>query len=195
MISRNSSLEEIKLFLKSCLNKLYESDSELFNTNNGKGVCERCMVFRFAHYLQDRLPGFYVDCDFNSSLHGHFENGNLVWQRRSGKPIENPDGTITNRFVDIIVHKRQDFQINQPNTSDFICFEIKKWNNHNATQANKDKQNLKILTSRYGYKYGFFLTLHKNKAKSSWLIFQHGNPLEENLIIFNNEIPNQIQTN
>ena len=43
------------------------------------------------------------------------------------------------------------------------------------------------MTSRYGYVYGFFISIHKVKTKTSWTIFQHGRPIEENAVIFNNE--------
>ena len=187
MVSRTSSLTEIKTVIKECLNDVYTTDSDILERNNGKGVCERSIVFRLAYYLQNKIPDFFVDCDFNSSYHGHFENGDLIWQQRQGKPIENQDGTTTERFVDIIIHKRHNFQNNESNTSDFLCFEIKKWNNYDKAQIEKDKNNLCIMTSRYGYVYGFFISIHKVKTKTSWTIFQHGRPIEENAVIFNNE--------
>jgi hypothetical protein len=54
MIDRSSALESIKEVIKSCLNQLYETDA-FFLRNGNKGVCERCLVFRLAHYLQNKL--------------------------------------------------------------------------------------------------------------------------------------------
>src|SRR4030043_55491 len=107
------NLEEIKGKIKACLQKLYQNDTLLFERNNGKGLCERCIVFRFALYLQEEFSDYFVDCDFNSAS----VNGQPV----GGKPITNIDGrTSTNRFVDIIVHKRT-----VETNTDFICFEVK----------------------------------------------------------------------
>ncbi len=186
MISRDSSLEEIKDVVKSCLSRVYDNDADLFNRNSGKCVSERCIVFRFAHYLQKELTNFYVDCDFNSSYHRDPENG---WEQKQGKPIENPDGTTTNRFVDIIIHKRSNFKNNAPNYSDFLCFEIKKWNNYNKEQNEKDENNLKDLTSRYGYVYGFHISFHRVKSKTKWTIYKDGivYSSEENVVVFQNE--------
>lgn len=174
MISRNPSLNEIKGLVKECLNQLYDTDSPILERNNGRGVCERSIVFRFAHYLQKIIPDYFVDCDFNSS-----------YREEGGKPIENKDGTVTKRFIDIIVHKR-----NPNTTNDLICFEIKKWNNTNSKEIEKDRNNLRVLTSEYGYIYGFHITLHKVKTKSKWIIFKGGKPLGQEVMVFENETAN-----
>lgn len=180
MVSRKSSLREIKKIVKGCLNQLYKKDSFILERNNGKGVCERAIVFRFAHYLQNKISGFFVDCDFNSSFEGYFgAQGNITGIERHGKPIENEDGTVTKRFVDIIVHKR-DYN----SRNDLICFEIKKWNNTNKNEIKKDRNNLRILTSKYGYIFGFHVSIHKTKTKTKWTIFQNGRPIEENVAVF-----------
>ena len=158
------SLVEIKNKIKTCLQKLYQNDSILFERNKGKGLCERCVVFRFALYLQEEFSSYFVDCDFNSAS----VNGWPV----SGKPITNLDQTSTKRFIDIIVHRRTFNQF-----SDFICFEIKKWNNNDRKTSAKDKNNLRILTSEYGYRYGFYLMLGKTREKTKWDIFQNGESL------------------
>jgi len=189
MVARNSSLEEIKTIVKDCLNQVYQQDSDLFERNDKKGVCERCLVFRFAHYLQNKITNFSVDCDFNSSYRATYINGRWVCEPRQGKPIEEPNGTITNRFVDIIIHKRSDFINNENIESDFLCFEIKKWNYHNKNQIEKDKNNLRVLTSRFGYKFGFYINLHRNKNKTKWTIYKNGNEIRDDnaVIVFNNE--------
>ena len=141
------------------LEKLYRDDAILFERNSGKGLCERALVFRFGLYLQETFPDYFVDCDFNS----HSRDGRTF----GGKPIPNQDGTTTDRFVDIIVHKRGLNGLG----SDFICFEVKKWNNTNAISAEKDQNNLRILTSEYGYKYGFYLILGRLLNSTKWTIF------------------------
>jgi hypothetical protein len=165
------SLDQIKRKVGKCLRKLYDLDKILFERNGGRGVCERCMVFRFAMYLQEAFPGFSVDCDFNSAAHGG--------QPVSGKPIANRDGTTTKRFVDIIVHRRA-----TDGHSDFICFEVKKWNNNCRRDSVKDQSNLRGLTSEYRYRYGFHLILGKSRSKTRWTIFEHGEVLTELTPVF-----------
>ncbi len=154
-------LQEVVDLIKGCLLRLYTEDEELFKRNNGQGISERCMVFRLAHYLQLAFPDYLVDCDFNSS-------SDECGQLRHGKEIPNPDGTSTKRFVDIIVHSRE----RNGWLSDFICFEIKKWNNCSPKEMLKDRNNLKILTSVYGYKYGFHLIFGRTLQNAKWMIFE-----------------------
>jgi len=166
--------------VKECLSQLYTEDRFILDRNNGKGVCERSIVFRFAHYLQNEIPDYFVDCDFNSSFEYYVDSrGNPAGSERHGKPIQNKDGSVTNRFVDIIVHKR-DYRIQ----NDLICFEIKKWNNTNREEINKDKNNLRVLTSQYGYIYGFHISIHKVKTKTKWTIFGEGRPLGQEAEVF-----------
>ncbi len=164
-VEAEMNIEEIKNKIKQCLEILYQNDSILFKRNDGKGLCERCIVFRFAHYLQNTFSDYVVDCDFNSSV----DNGRNI----SGKPIPNPDKTTSiDRLIDIIVHRRTFCEGN-----DFICFEIKKWNNSKRQDIEKDKNNLKVLTSEYGYQYGFHLIFGKTINETKWEIFQNGESL------------------
>ena len=158
MLSRDSSLDEVEDVVKKCLNDLHRVDGAILDRNGGKGVAERSIVFRFSHYLQKRIA---------------------ITADRPGKPLLNEDGTETKRFVDIIVHKRDDNPQNN-----LICFEIKKWNNRNSQDFKKDEGNLRNLTSRYGYVYGFHLTIHKIRAKSRWTIFSDGDVIVEGSTVF-----------
>lgn len=181
MISKDSSLDEIRDLIKGCLHQVYDADASLFERNPQHGISERCLVFRFAHYLQNQLEDFFVDCDFNSSFEGYVDmQGHFRSQKRHGKPIRNVDGTTTNRFVDIIVHKRN---FTTP-SNDFICFELKRWNN---SPKEKDKNNLRRLTSDYGYKYGFLIRFGRKKNGAKWTIYQNGEAIENNTSIFENE--------
>lgn len=181
MISRDSTIDEIKDVVRGCLSELYDRDTYVLERNKGKGICERSIVFRFAHYLQNRIQDYFVDCDFNSSFETHFDKERGVWGReREGKPIENEDGTMTKRFVDIIVHKR-DWE----GENDLICFEIKKWNNTKAEDIKKDRNNLRVLTSRYGYVCGFHITIHRVRERAKWTVFQLGYPEQEEFVFLN----------
>jgi len=126
-------------------------------------------------YLQDAFQNYFVDCDFNSAA--------VLGQNINQKVITNPDGTSTGRFIDIIIHKRTFDRKN-----DFICFEIKKWNSRNSERSEKDKNNLRVLTSEYGYRYGFYLILGKTKEETKWVVFQNGNACERLTPVFESVI-------
>jgi len=179
MISRNSQLTDIKKIVKKSLNGVYSFDNDILTRNSERGVCERAIVFRFAHYLQNNISNFIVDCDFNSSYSPNIDLHENTPEERDGKSVPNHDGTTTKRFIDIIVHKRD--YIPQNN---FLCFEIKKWNNLRTEDVDKDKNNLKILTSKYQYIYGFHIIIHRIKTETRWTIYQNGRPIEENIVVF-----------
>ena len=189
MVSRSSPLEEIKGFVKEVISEFYDNEEHLFHRNHEKGLCERCLAFRFAHLLQNKLGNsYFVDCDYNSSFEGYRdEHGNIRGAEREGKPVRMPDGRVVNRFVDIIVHKRDYNTVN-----DFICFEIKKWENTNKKEIDKDKNNLKELTSSYGYLLGFHLSLGHSKNKTKWSIFHNGNSIVSDKLVFQNAGQNKI---
>jgi len=154
---------EIKWKIVNALNKLYREDECLFTRNNGRGLAERCIVFRFAHDLQNEFDDYSVDCDFNSA--------SVNSQDVSGKPITNSDGwTVTNRFIDIIIHKRT----REPNSNNLICFEIKKWDNRKRESIEKDKNNLRALTCgyEYGYQYCFHIIIGKTIDRTTIEIFE-----------------------
>lgn len=180
-LSRHSPMSRFAELVRDCLEELYNKDENILRRNDGNGICERSIVFRFAHYLQQKFEGrYFVDCDFNSSFEGRFgPDGRWSFRDVHGKPIGDPDGKVTNRFVDIIVHKRdRDLE------NDLICFEVKKWNNRNSRDFAKDENNLRYLTSRYGYAYGFHVTIHRIKSKSTWTIFHEGKPIRMGEMIF-----------
>jgi hypothetical protein len=158
-----SECQEIKRKIIYALSKLYLDDACLFTRNEGRGLSERCIVFRFAHYLQYEIKDYFVDCDFNSS---YYKN-----QQVSGKRIKDVgDKTATKRFIDIIVHKRTG-----NNLENLACFEIKKWNNSNKKSINKDLNNLVILTGNYGCKYGFHIIFGKTINKTTIRIVKNSN--------------------
>lgn len=167
-LTRDSSLAEFERLIKGCLERLYSAngDGNLFERNNGRGISERALVFRFAYYLQRSISGYFVDCDFNAS------------PQAQGKPMIDQHGRKRNRFVDVIVHKRDSELANN-----LICFEFKKWNNHSG-ERDKDENNLRFMTSNYGYLFGFQIVLHRVKTKSKWTVFAPGEAQHELVPIF-----------
>lgn len=129
-------LAQIYQKINECLDKIYSERPSLFELVENKIRSERCLVFRLAHYIQNSFPNYFVDCDYNS----HMQNG----QRLNEKPIQDSNGIVKNRLIDIIVHKR-----NNDEDADFICFEIKRWDNYSG--RSKDRNNLIKLTTTYNY--------------------------------------------
>lgn len=164
-------METVKKIVARALDKLYQDDAELFED----GVCcERCLVFRFAHHLQNLLKlrpethCYYVDCDFDASTD---EEGT----RRQTKPIRDADGTEHNRYVDVIVHKRR-LQAGRGRNG-YFCIEFKRWDNYK--DRNIDEQKLRELTSTYDYEYGFFIILNKNRRTVKHKIYVNGESGQE----------------
>lgn len=171
-MNNDQLLDELKGIIIVCITRLYENDKILFQRNRGNGVCERSLVFRFAHYLQNelsatnRFSNLFVDCDFNSSYELTSDSN---WRESDGKPIPNLDGSSTRRFIDVIIHKRDNHR-----EHNIICFEIKKWNNNRRKEKEKDINNLIKMTTDYGYSFGFRLILGKRKEQTNWTIFREG---------------------
>ncbi len=135
--------KDIKILVISCLEELYQNDHELFK--NGTR-CERCLTFRFAHYLQNYLCNlskknssdiYYVDCDYDAST-------NKEGKRIPSKKILQPDKTKKRKYIDLIVHGRQQQTQGQQG---YFCIEFKTWKNTQKTGKEKDINNLKAVTS------------------------------------------------
>ena len=89
--------------VKKCIKQIYEEVPSLFLRNNGRGLCEKCLVFRFAFYLQKKFPKYFVDCDFNSEYWSYLDNsGNIISGENTRKSIMNEDGTMA-RMPDLKV--------------------------------------------------------------------------------------------
>lgn len=172
-------------YITPCVQKLYSDDPTLFAHN----LSERCISFRFAHYLQNQFDDLaeynvFVDCDYNS--HIIFEDGE--WKRRHGKPLRDRDENnnsekVTGRFIDIIVHKRAENE-NPDSWSDLICFELKKWNNHTSDRNEKDRNNLERLTTDFGYQYGFHLIFGRTIEGVTIEVFENGTSAGEPIYLF-----------
>lgn len=167
------NLKKYENYIYNSLNHLYDNENNLFENN----LCERCLVFRFAHHLQTTLNQdtnneYYVDCDYNSST--YYDAEEEKWKRYNGKPIQDQTkGKIKKRFIDIIIHKRE-----YGGMSDLICFEVKKWNNQTKEGMKKDKNNLKKLTTYYGYEFGFHLIFGKIKKDIRLETFHNGKKIK-----------------
>lgn len=192
-MNQSTSITHINEKIKRALYRLYEDDELLFKVNGGKGASERCIVFRLAMYLQMNFQDYIVDCDYNASCtYTRQEDGTYSCTENHGKPIRNEDGTSTDRFPDVIIHKRNFPERYNPLEdgllNDYICFEIKKSRTYRG--RDKDRNNLRQLTSSYGYLYGFHIILHKNIAKTKWTIFENGNIIRDEALVFETHATN-----
>lgn len=177
----DTNLQNIKQKIRNCLSELYTKDTFLFERNNGEGVGERCITFRFAMYLQGKFHNYYVDVEYDNSMtYSLGENGSVRDRNENkGKPMRDSNGIEHNRIPDIIIHKR-DLAL----SNDYLCFELKKWNRIKEEDVKKDYDVLKDLTSNYGHAFGFHIIFGKEKKETKWTIFQYGGILEDKVQVF-----------
>lgn len=150
-------IEIIKEKIRHALRTLYREDRYLF----AKGLCERCILHRFAVNLErQNFKGYHVDCEYNKSHLGKITTTKRV-------------SNINGNYIDIIITKRND----NPQ-DDLICFEVKKWDNYDS--RDKDRQNLKILTGgvKFDYEYGFYVIFGKAIDKTRIEIYENGEMIE-----------------
>jgi len=151
------NIQIIKNKIRNALITLYREDKYLFD----KGLCERCILHRFAVCLErQNFAGYHVDCEYNKAHLG---------ETTTNKQVSNINGN----YIDIIITKRN----NNPQ-DDLICFEAKKWNNY--ANRDKDRENIKILTGgvKFGYDFGFYIIFGKNLAEIKIEIYENGQLIE-----------------
>jgi len=168
--NEEDSDNQIINIVKDTIREFYSIDQSLINKN----LCERCLVHRFAFYLQLKFNKMYVDCEFNKSFYGEEVHSKIL-------------SNINGNYVDIIIHKRDNiFKHN------LICFEVKKKNNKKDRE--KDKKNLEILTKidyyqntevkGFNYLYGFNFIIGKTIYESELFLYKNGS-LVKSIIPFN----------
>jgi hypothetical protein len=143
----NMNPQEISKLVFETIKKLYIIDGELFE----RDLCERCLVHRLAVHLgsDTRLSDYIVDCEFNKA---YTSNEN------SAKRLSSTNGN----YVDIIIHKR-----GNPIGSNLACIEVKKRNNYDKQAIEKDRTNLRMLTSLpYCYTLGLYIYLGKTYTET-----------------------------
>ena len=154
---------EIRAIVVDSIKELYENDRYLLDLGNGdakdglgcklqRHTGERAIMFRFAHYLQNRLPSpeHVVDCEYNRNLYD---------VKTLGQKAIVPD---------VVVHKRGCHERN------LLAIEIKPWWN---PKQDYDERKLKGLTRhKYGYEYrrGLWLCLGKTKAETRLVWYRQG---------------------
>lgn len=136
-------LELLQSNIEKAFDLVYKND-EFLITN---GLCERCIMFRFADYLADLYPNYNVDCEYNR----HIEN-----VKRISKDEE--------IFPDVILHTRG------VDDNNFAIIELKNKTNPGNSGRKNDEKKLRALTKsksdgnkdslyNYGYKFGLAITI------------------------------------
>lgn len=153
--------------LKTLINNVAEAFRLVYKNDKfliENGLCERCIMVRFAHYLADLYPDYDVDCEYNR------HKGNVK------KIIEDK-----NIFPDIIIHKRG------TDSENFAVIELKNKANISNDGRMTDKAKLKALTKsyndgekdslyNYGYKFGLAIEVSENlqETMSSIVVYRQG---------------------
>ena len=140
--------DNLEVVVKNCLKKLRLLDKKLFEIN----VNERTITHKLAEYLQQNIPEFDVDCEYN-----RFED--LVKKLELPKDRINWDDIEAKTvFPDIVIHKRG---IQENN---LLVIEVKKSSNNNPGVFDR----MKLQTFRqepYCYIYGLFLRINLDGEK------------------------------
>lgn len=155
-MNQDKKIELVKLAIQ----KLYTIDKELIE----RDLCERCLVSRLAFHLAntEEFKNYFVDCEFNKAFNAH-EN--------TLKRLSSQKGN----YVDIIIHKRSN-----PLGNNLLCFEIKKSSNKNTQMIEKDKENLrKLTTNPYFYTLGFQINLGRSHEETKIQVYAQGQIIAE----------------
>ncbi len=150
LMEKEVILQKIKSAYRSFLSR----DSYLCMKNSN----ERSMTHKLAEYLQQQLPDWNVDCEYNKNLGG--EKLVQVWEEKRKELIAELEKEITNRklklicnildggitvYPDIIVHHRG-------TDENLLVIEAKKVN---YSGYDFDGQKLQAYKSNLHYKYAY----------------------------------------
>ena len=136
------NLEEITLIIEDSLNMLLKVDTHLFLND----ISERSLCARWMFHLQNLMPEWDVDVEYNRDGHD---------PKRLGL-----DEACANRFdsngmsfvvPDLIIHKRG------PEGPNLLVAEVKKTTN--LKSRNCDHKRVVAFCNEFGYRYGAVIEL------------------------------------
>lgn len=143
----SSQLEYLRLYqpgeaVAQALSNLLAKDNYLL----AEDLNERCITCRFAMYLQQELPYWNVDCEYN-------RDGN-----RPKKPCPDSENEKAKIFIpDVIVHKRGH---KGPN---YLVMEFKK--SANSAGREYDRRKLCCYKKSFDYAYALFIEVDTSGQK------------------------------
>ncbi len=130
--------DEIKALVSAAIADFHKTDQYLLKFH----LNERTISHRFALYLQQRLPDWKVDCEYNRNLDEvktlELPKDGISWDDTEAKTV----------FPDIIVHRRG----SGPN---LLVIEMKKA----GLSAHFDHQKLHAYKSNLSYSYACFIRI------------------------------------
>lgn len=146
--------------IEKAFDSVYKNDKFLIEN----GLCERCIMFRFARYLANLYPDYDVDCEYNR-------------HKNNVKKID----VETTAFPDVIIHTRG------IDDNNFAVIELKNKTNKSVSGRENDEIKLKALTKsnndgnknslyNYGYKFGLAIDVCKNlqETMNSIVVYRQG---------------------
>lgn len=161
--------EEIVRKLDIAIDKIYSDDYDKHLLDCR--VCERCLMFRLAYYLQQEFPDYSVDCELNKMGVGDYKSECKI------EPIMD-NGRLKGKkmYADIVIHKRGLSSENK------FCIELKV----NRRNIEADFTRLKNMTNltgfliehtryTYAYQLGASVYLPKDKKNIEIKYFSNGN--------------------
>ena len=171
LLGINGSIEELMSLVRESVNYFLSENPSLLDFK--VKAHEQAMSHRIAVYLERRVVGLTVDCEYNKHLDGEkelmmegdrYKNCNCR-VCRNRKPKKNAREEIHFR-PDIIVHKRGN------NSQNCIVMEIKK-----SEFCLFDEAKLVVLTTgKYHYKLGVFVWFPKKKPE--YRFYVDGQPIK-----------------
>lgn len=142
---------KLALIVQEAINMVFARDAMLMTQENS----EWSIAHRLAVYLEQMLPGWNIDCEYNRQDH----ETDHVKKSAEGKIVR----------PDIIVHHRSRTQLDH----NLLAIELKK--------KNVSQDDLKKLTDytsppvgkrKFQYQYGLAIDLSSNPLSLTW--FEHG---------------------
>jgi hypothetical protein len=132
----------MKEIIQRAIDRLLAEDTHLFEVDAN----ERSITHRLAIYLQELLPDWNVDCEYNRNFD---DPKRLDVLTRDGTTMAN-DTDATTVFPDIIVHHR--------NTNEnHLVIEVKKTTSNRTDQLDLEK--LRGFRQQLRYEHALFLKL------------------------------------
>jgi hypothetical protein len=155
-----TSMEDVELkhIVESCVDLLMKNEGEIIRND----INERTITHKLAEYLQKYFqPPISVDVEYNR---------NIELGKRKPKHYQDKIG-----MPDIIIHKRLH------NDNNLLIIEIKKHNNNNKADREKDFEKLEAFTTSenaegYNFQLGLFLDIPIDDGEYIYTWYKNGLP-------------------
>ncbi|WP_124100283.1 hypothetical protein [Ruminococcus sp. Marseille-P6503] len=143
--------EILEDYIKQAALELYLKDGYLI----GCQVCERSIMYKFAHYLDNLISkdpafaGYNLDCEYNRDI----------------MEVKRINCYLNGVYPDIIIHKRG------TNNDNLLVIECKTWWNSNTDDDVKKINAFLSPEEHYNYQFGLCLIFTENKENIKWVTY------------------------